>query len=112
MTVSVTFTAGTADGTTGLDMDDMLNVNDGNAAVLLDALGLDGELDGALPAAEFLGRVLVGLGLAPVDEGRPAVTDSRWTDCGRRPGYVQDRLAELRTIAQRAADEGWEVSWS
>lgn len=115
-----------------------VDFNTARAVEVLAALGFvpkPGEdiwsvLDGELPAQEFLGRVLVALGLAPTDEGcegrvlTPAevaadpvlsqVAGTRTTVevGGRREGYLQERLGELRELAETALREGFDVGWS
>jgi hypothetical protein len=89
-----------------------------NASLVLDALGLDPvDMSGALPADDFLGRVLMAEAVAPHDEGLPSYDDTQatgptWIECGRREGYLQERLAELRELAEAAKNEGAEVSWA
>lgn len=89
-----------------------------NASLVLDTLGLDPcDLSGALPADDFLGRVLMALAVSPEDEGTPSYDDSSpggmtWIECGRRKGYLQERLAELHELAEHAKTEGAEVSWA
>jgi hypothetical protein len=51
----------------------------------------------------FLGVVFSARGVPlPRHKGpeRPAVTDGRFTDCGRSQGYAQSRLSELRELAE------------
>lgn len=93
-----------------------LNASNANAAELLSALGVPGEPCGSLPADDFLGRVLTALAVAPSDPGRPVtVVDTPGTarhyDMGRRPGYLQDKLTDLRAVAEWARDHGREVVW-
>jgi hypothetical protein len=116
----------------GADMDEVfaddapvpVNVHNANAVVLLDALGYAPaehdasdpfdvpDLAGDAGAADFLGRVELALGLAPVDAGRPATQDARWLTGARRPGYLQDRLAELRNLALACQRSGARVTWA
>ena len=120
--MSVTFSA--LNTTTDQWVADELSVNmaNANAAVVLDALGFAedvaaGDLCGSVPAQDFLGRVLTGFGLAPTDPGRPATEDigehgARFIDCGRAPGYVQDRLGQLQALAEAAvADPQVVITW-
>ncbi|MEW2087577.1 hypothetical protein [Streptomyces sp. NPDC005283] len=55
--------------------------------------------------------MLLALALDPGDTGRPAVTDGRFTDCGRSQGYAQSRLYELRELAEYAQARGLRVTW-
>uniref|UniRef100_UPI003F491EF9 hypothetical protein n=1 Tax=Pseudonocardia sp. CA-138482 TaxID=3240023 RepID=UPI003F491EF9 len=94
---------------------DALDVNmaSTNARFVLEALGLTGEdMSGQLPADDMSGRVLVALGVAPEDEGVPAhaLTPRVW-DFGRRPGYLQDHLAQLAELARAARAHGYHVAW-
>ena len=90
-----------------------INVSSANAVVLCDALGINLAEEGwcgSLPAEDFLGRVLVALAVQPSDEGIPThevpTGGVRWIECGRRPGYIQDRLAQLHELAEWAVAHG------
>ncbi|GAA2107921.1 hypothetical protein [Streptomyces synnematoformans] len=100
--MSVTFTA---DG-----HGEPVNMANANAAVVLDVLGLT-ESCGDEDPEQFLGRVLVAVAITPDDEGRPAETRGRFTDCGRPVGYLQRRLADLRGLAEHALRSGLRVTW-
>lgn len=96
-----------------------VNVSNGNAVLLLDLLGLAGPdaWCGRVDGADFLGRVLLAQAIAPADAGRPALetttgTGARLVDCGRPAGYADDRLTQLRSIAEAAAAAGSTVDWS
>lgn len=104
-----------------------VNVSNANARLVLEALGLpfeDGS--GGLDAEDFLGRVLMALAVAPADAGVPqhrlvpgestifgTVTEhgATFIDCGRREGYLQERLVQLEEVARHAIGKGREVSW-
>jgi hypothetical protein len=105
-----------------------LNVCNGNAITLLEALGIptqveDGPLGpiavdayGSLPADDFLGRVLVAEALSVGDPG--SLTETHEAEgqatlvvCGRPEGYVDTKLAILREIALWAQARGVEVQW-
>lgn len=96
-----------------------VNLANGNAAALLDLLGLRPEdaydMWGEADAADFLGRVLLALALLDVTtddvHGKPAVTERNWTDCGRRHGYLAEKLAELHEVGQWAAAHHTQVVW-
>lgn len=92
-----------------------LNMASGNAADLLELLGLRGQWVGEAPAEDILGRCLIAqalLGVATDDgHGRGDVTDGRIVSCGRPPGYLADRLAELREIATWAHHHHLPVVW-
>ncbi|MFJ6354803.1 hypothetical protein ACIQKB_35770 [Streptomyces sp. NPDC092046] len=87
-----------------------VNMANANAARVLGVLGY-GELAGDAEAEDFLGRVLVALALTPEDAGRPATAEGRFVDCGRREGYVQERLEELRELAEDARARRLTVYW-
>lgn len=92
-----------------------LNVANGNAVDLFELLGLPVEEWGEAPAEDLLGRLLIAQALLDVasddEHGRPDVTDGRHTFCGRRPGYLADRLAELQKIATWAHQHHVPVVW-
>lgn len=115
-----------------------VDFNTARAVEVLAALGFvpaPGEdiwsiLGGEVPAQDFLGRVLVAQCLSPVDEGCEGriltsaevaadpvlslLTGTRTTvEVGhRREGYLQERLEELRELAETALREGFDVGWS
>jgi hypothetical protein len=96
-----------------------------NAIHLLMVLGFDvtpdDELIGEAPADDFLGRVLTALATEPWDEGVAPVEGpglllgripvKHMIDCGRRPGYVQDAMEDLREVAEAAQRLGRAVAW-
>jgi hypothetical protein len=96
-----------------------LNVNKRNAADLLSVLGYaeagDVEFCGEAPSDEFLGRVLLALGLLDIAtddaHGLPEVEEGRFIECGRAPEYLHDRLAELQSIAEHAKAHDLLVDW-
>lgn len=75
-----------------------------------DGVGSDRDA-GQLPAEDSLGRVLVALALTTEDEGVDGYWHGRIHLGGRRAGYLQMRLAELRDLAQWCADRGRDVAW-
>lgn len=110
-----------------------VNVSVYNAMTLLDALGVDYryeptederehdclglagvELVGGLDAQDFMGRVLTALAVAPQSAEVPAhaaVGAPNVVNCGRREGYLQEKLVALHEVAQFAADHGRDVQW-
>lgn len=95
-----------------------VNISNDNARLILSLLGVvhDGEdLFGALPASDLLGRALIALAVAPVDEGVPAHEvpgpGARLVNCGRHPGYSEDRLRAIAEVAQWAITHDREVQW-
>lgn len=95
-----------------------VNVSNHNGRELLTALGYltAGEAcdmwSGTDTADGFLGRVLLAEALLPADEGVPAHAAGRVIECGRPAGYMQDRLTELREVAQFAVTYGRSVCWA
>lgn len=95
-----------------------VNVSNLNARYLLDALGLNdgGDLCGTATGEDFLGRILMALAVAPVDEGVPAHAvpgaGARWVECGRRPGYLQEVLGWLHEVAEWAIAHDRKVVWA
>lgn len=101
-----------------------VQASNANARTLLNALGYGTddsdrdpfacteELSGSEDADSFLGRVLLALAVLPEDAGLPVVTTGRVHDCGRAPGYVQEKLNGLRTLAQWCQEHGRAVSWA
>jgi len=109
--VSVTFYATTHQG---VKAGEPVNLANGNAALVLDRLGLPADLWGECPAADFGARCLLGTVGYP-DDGMPAATYRHPTmatlvDAGLRPGYFTDVLARLADLA--AAAPGGTVHWA
>lgn len=108
-----------------------LNMANVNAHALLAVLGLtppDGEdidLPGCL-VSEYggygeidpillQGRILIAQALLDAGstdaEGVPAFTEGNYTYCGRRPGYLADKLAILAGITAWAIEHQVKVRW-
>ena len=126
--MSVTFTAATrafspefnADLITPIPAAEHLSVNmsQGNAARVCETLGIDLDEEGwcgSLPAVDFQGRVLVALALSPADEGMPSYEHpgpgATMIEAARRPGYLQERLGQLRELADWAVAHGAEIDF-
>jgi hypothetical protein len=91
---------------------DDVNLSNTNARLLLEALGFtDDELYGELNGELFLGRILLAEAVSPVDAGRPTVRTGNFVECGRDEGYLQHRLAQLRTLAEWAHLHGATITW-
>lgn len=108
--------------TTAVEMDEdapTVNMSNINAREVLLALGyISEDLTGSKSGSDLLDDTNRALALADFDEGRESQVMSRNSEgqpnmvlCGRRPGYVQSRLDDIRAVAQFAADRGYEVSW-
>lgn len=113
------------------DDDPVVDVSSSNGALLLRALDLAGELggedvvggacsgtqfpwSGELVADELIERILLARALRPADSGLPAhaLDDTgRFIHCGRRPGYLDQRLAELENLARYAVAGHRHVVW-
>lgn len=73
---------------------------------------------GECAAGDMLARIDLALALAPADAGvparevGPASRPDAVIDCGRSPGYLQDRLHRLREVADYAARSRRAVCWA
>ena len=127
--MSITFTALPADADQpGLPE---LTVGTANAYALLRLLGLmppdgrqinvfgltvvEGAGEGELDAADFLGRVLLAQALLDAGStdavGEPAYSVGNVTYCGRRPGYLAEKLGILADIAAWAVQHQAMMRW-
>jgi hypothetical protein len=104
-----------------------LNMANGNAIAVLEALGLLGEVTdtpfgpvpdacGSLDAESFLGRVLAAEVMSVGDPGTETETLAEegcatMVMVGRPEGYVDTKLSALREIATWAQARGVEVVW-
>lgn len=117
-----------------------VNVSNTNARYILEILGIGGskedafgdypldddrllneeqafeeyeDLCGDRAAEDFLGRVLMGLAVAPVSAEVPAhaVGVPNFIDCGREEGYAQDVLNRLYVVAEFAQKNNRRVVW-
>jgi hypothetical protein len=110
-----------------------VNMSNANAADVLSALGLDAcalaTQGAALDADDLLGRCLIALAVAPEDEGFDAyelTRDEVYANPllaalgggeggprvfrgGRRPGYLQERVRQVASIAEGAKARGVRV---
>jgi hypothetical protein len=106
--MSINFAAAVAGGP-------QVNLANGNAAQVFHLLGLEFDGDfGEAPGQDFLGRVLLAQALldASADQGEiPAHQVGRVVEWGRRAGYLADKLADLRTVANWAVRQHAEVVW-
>lgn len=106
-----------------------LNVANGNVIGLLEMLGIEVEVAdgpfgplpvdcvGSMDATDFLGRVLAAEIMSVGDPGREEEISVGRLGCisiqlARREGYTEERLAELRAIAEFARANGRAVVWS
>lgn len=98
-----------------------INMSNTNACRVCEALGIDLASDdwvGDMPAEAFLGRVLLALAISPTDDGMPSYehqpvgTGPTVIEGGRRPGYLQERLAQLHALGEYAISMRSEVWWA
>lgn len=104
-----------------------LNLNNQNAADILRVLGLvepgqDADIInpevrwcGELPAADFLGRIMVAQAISPesaekIGYEKPG-PGAIMFESGREAGYIQKKLAELAEVADWAAKHERTVCW-
>lgn len=95
-----------------------VNISSVNARFVLDALGYGAadELVGECQPDDFFGRVMLAQAIAPTDAGVPAYTAPgrgvQMIHCGRRPGYLADRLIVLSELAQWCRTQDRAVVWA
>lgn len=93
-----------------------VNMSSKNAVDVFSTLGVNlmtaDDWAGTFDAADLYGRITLALGVT--DESLPTddVTYGNVVECGRRQGYVQDKLQELRTVVEYAQQRGRLVCWS
>jgi hypothetical protein len=98
-----------------------VNVSNDNAKHLLALLGstveYGGEMCGGMSGEDFLGRVLMAIAVAPSDAGVPSYENRSeggmtMVMCGRRAGYTEGRLEELRELAEFSVATGRPIQWA
>lgn len=113
----------------GSDEVPTMNLANGNAASVLGALNLvspgcamardpfgTDELAGFADAEQVLGAALTYLAVEPEDAGLASHLVNpegpmEVIDCGRRPGYLQEKLRTVAEIATWARDHGRRFEW-
>ena len=89
-----------------------VNMSNINAREVITMLGLSTEdLCGTLQASDLLGRILIAQAVAPRDAGIPATQEGNFVYGGREEGYTDDRLIELLSVAEYAAERNLVVSF-
>ena len=97
-----------------------LNVSNHHASTIFELLGITEEVVedlwcAQLPAEDFLGRVLVAQALAGHDEGMPGHVVETVLGMAvlapRREGYFDQRLAQLRSLAEAGVQDGKPIGW-
>jgi hypothetical protein len=121
--MSITFAAAPtrrADGTLDFHTSDdepWVNVSNTNASLLLERLGIEFDYSGQIDAEDLLGRALVA-NVGRDDSGMASTTDrgaggATIIDCGLRPGYFDERMAQLVEVAEYAKTVGTgKVQWA
>lgn len=91
-----------------------INASNVNARAILGTLGvLEEDLCGSMDADDFAGRVLLARALVADAGVAPTVhLGGRYVDCGRAPGYLDERLMQLAELAEFAVGTGRNVVWS
>jgi hypothetical protein len=97
-----------------------INMCNRNAALVCDALGIELAPDwcGDMKAGDFQGRILLALAISPTDEGMPSYEHNtepgtaRVIEGSRPAGYLQERLSQLRSLADWAVEHDTEVWWA
>jgi hypothetical protein len=101
----------------GQDSDETINLSNANAWTLLEWIGIAPDHGGTVPARELAALTRRRLwpevrerndeGVAPsVDKAPGRCT---MIDCGRRPGYFQERAEQLLRLAEAAGDGA--IAW-
>jgi hypothetical protein len=114
--MSITFSVAYDPADTG-DLPD-LNVSNTNGWTLLDALGIAPDYCGEVPATALVAmcdQLMAGHDDGVPSHEGPGMLGSAYVanmvDCGRRPGYLQDRAAALLAVAVAAQSLGRDVVW-
>lgn len=105
-----------------------INMSNTNSLDLFDALGLNTcSVDaygktivespwdgGSVPAADFMGRVLLAMAVMQSDSGQSEigrVESASDVICAQRLGYVNGRLADMHQLAEFAVARSLPVNW-
>ena len=104
-----------------------VNMANGNVVGIFKVLGLlsdtpdstdvdDAFQGGSLSAEDFMGRIVIAEALAPISPARPTVESqssqgARFIECGLPEGYVQERIADLRVVAEYGVSNNREIQW-
>jgi glyoxylase-like metal-dependent hydrolase (beta-lactamase superfamily II) len=95
-------------------------MSNANARYIMGLLGIGFDCADSMPAAEFAERLDFAMIVGGGDTGTVPVAyvdESVWggatvIDCGRPAGYADERLEQLREVADWALAHGREVLWS
>jgi len=97
-----------------------LNVTNRNAAQIMNLLGFElgddgaGQIHDVARLEQRCREELAIIRTAPeiLDGGSPDECDGNWIECGHGQGYFEDRLSQLRVIAEYALLHDGVVGWS
>jgi len=107
MSATLTFFDSKKNRTVG---NDDFNVSNSNAAAILASLGLPLDCDSPpIEIIEFeksLCRFLDSEIPSIVDCGKDAVQNSNWIDCGRREGYLTEKITLALELTRKARMNG------
>lgn len=82
-----------------------------NARDVMNELGLEEE-SGEIDPDEILSRALVQLALGEISPTRETVVEGNSVMCGRKEGYVQDKISGIVELAEIAKARNTTVMWS
>lgn len=86
-----------------------INMSNVNACDVLRALGIDtSECYGEMPARKLAKLCRANLNI--VDPGQEGYEEGRVINCARRPGYLNERIAQILALCERAGDLG-KIAW-
>lgn len=87
-----------------------VNMANRNANDVLIVLGIEEDC-GTLDAALMLDRIDTALAIGFADAAMPTLALGQRVECGRDPGYIADRLAQIRTLALACHEAGKAITW-
>lgn len=93
-----------------------VNMANANAGFILSTLGLDTGC-GTIPTNDFNARLTMAAAVEPYDQGiAPTVSTTPFGGtsvyCGRRTGYLQDRLRDFQAVVAWAQEHERDITWS
>lgn len=91
---------------------DWINVANANAHDIFHALGIiSPELIGEIRAKDLLSRCEAYLTHPTAEAQKLGYIEGRVIQCGRRPGYISEKITALRDLAIKAGELGV-IRWS
>lgn len=96
--------------------ENQINMANGNAAMVLEALGYEYDNCGAVDSADLVRRCIKFLNTAEIDRGEtPSESQEpgkcRVINCGRREGYLQEKITLIRDLALEASRKGVQITF-